>query len=130
MAIDHHIDNDDKLIVTTCIGTMHEDDLIVALKAYQQNIQNHADYEDYNEVLIFPEKSSVKITAAGLKKIAKIASESDRPHSKRKLSMCVQFKVGYGLAKMYQAYRNLLKSGKKVRVFKAVKPALDWAKKK
>jgi len=129
MSIDHHIDDDEKLIVTTCIGSIHEDVLIAALKHYQQTIQNHPDYEDYNEVLIFPEKTSVKITAAGIKKIAKIASESDRPDSKRRLSMSVQSKVGYGLAKMYQAYRNLLKSGKKVRVFRSVKPALDWAKK-
>jgi len=128
MAVDHHIDDKDKLIVTTCMGSIEEAELVAALKNYQQTIQNHDDYLDYNEVLIFPETTSVKVSRAGLKKIARMASQTDQLDHTRKLSLLVQSTVGYGLAILYQTYRQLSKSGKQVRVFKKVKPALEWAK--
>ena len=127
----HHIDNENRVIVTTCISEKAtEEDMLNALACYQDTIQNHADIIDYNEVLIFPEATDITLTMNGVKKLAKLAVKSDGEDPNRKLAILMQTNLGYGLAKIYQAYRTVIKrSGKKVRVYKQVKSALAWAKK-
>jgi len=126
----HHIDDKDRLIITTCISVKTtEQDMIKALARYQDTIQNQPDVIDYNEVLIFPEATDMDISLSGLKKLAQLAIKSDGKDPNRKLAILMQSNLGYGLAKIYQIYRDLIKrSGKKVRVYKQVKSARAWAK--
>ena len=126
----HHIDDKARLIVTTCISVKTtETDMLKALARYQDTIQNQADLIDYNELLIFPEATDMDLSLSGVKKLAKLAVTSDGKDPNRKLAILMQSNLGYGLGKIYQIYRNVIKrSGKKVRVYKQVKAALAWVK--
>ena len=127
----HHIDDNDQLIVTTCISVkITEDEMLKALAHYQDNIQNQSEIIHYNELLIFPEATDVELSLSGIKKLAQLAIKSDNEDPNRKLALLMQSNLGYSLGKIYQTYRNVIKrSGKQVRVYKQVKSARDWAKK-
>jgi len=127
----HHIDDANRLIVTTCISVKTtETDMLKALAVYQDTIQNQANLITYNEVLIFPEATDMDLSFSGVKKLAQLAIKSDGKDPSRKLAILMQSNLGYGLAKMYQVYRHVIKSsGKQVRVYKQVNAALAWAKK-
>ena len=81
----HHIDDVNRLIVTTCISVKtSEADMLKALAFYQDNIQNQANLITYNEVLIFPEATDKDLSFSGVKKLAQLAIKSDDKDPKRK----------------------------------------------
>ncbi len=128
MEVDHNIDNESRLLITTCIGNIVEDGLVCSLQKYQKNIQNHPDYKEYNEVLIFPEQITLHLTPEGLMKLASLAAATDSPGGNRKLAIVVNSSLAYGFALMYKGFRDLISnSSKEIKVFMALKPALEWA---
>ena len=127
MPANHHIDHKNKLIVTRWEGIARDFELINAFKKYQQEIQNHPDHMDYNEILDLRTISSNQVTIDGIRNIALIASQTDRDESNRKLAFIVDSNLAYGLARMYETYRKFGRHGdKKIRVFKNEKNAFEW----
>jgi hypothetical protein len=106
MPAKHHIDNINKLIITTWDGEAIDVDLINAIKEYQEHLQCHPDYINYNEVVDFSKSTGIKLTAKGLKNIGKIASKTDKSESKRKLALITPSNKAYFFARMYKAYRS------------------------
>lgn len=131
MPAKHNIDKEAQLIITTWHGEARDVDFIEAIKEYQQNIQNHPNHIDYNEVLDLTNLSHFQLTTEGIKKIGLIASSSDQDEVDRKLAIIVNSNLAFGFAKMYTAYRNLSKqSSKKIHVFKSQIKAFEWVQDK
>ena len=130
MPANHHIDHDTRIILTTWEGIADDSEFIEALDNYQNNIQNHPDYIDYNEVVDLTHTSSIKITTKGIKKIGTIASKTDQNKPDRKLALIVNSNLAFGLARMYIVYRSFSKNANKnIRVFKNEKNAFEWIQK-
>ena len=131
MPANHTIDTKARLLITTWEGAAHDIELIKELKNYQEDIQNHPDYIDYNEVLDCSNVTKIKLTSEGIQNIARIASNADQSGSNRKLAFIVGSSLAFGLARMYEIYRGLAKKGqKKIRIFKNKKDAFEWVQDK
>jgi len=130
MPANHYIDNKRKLIITTWEGKAHDIEFIETIKKYQKDIQNHPDYINYNEIVNLSEVTSFKLSTEGIKTIGQIASNTDKSNENRKLAIIVSSNLAYGLARMYEAYRNLSKkSQKEISIFKKEKDAIEWIQK-
>ena len=130
MPANHHIDNKNQLIITTWEGEARDIEFIEAIKKYQDDIQNHPDYINYNELVNLSKISKLKLTTEGIKTIGEIASTSDKKDSNRKLALIVSSNLAFGLARMYETYRSFSKSAnKEIRVFKNENNAFEWVKK-
>ena len=130
MPANHHIDNKNKLIITTWEGEARDIEFIEAIKKYQNDIQNHPDYINYNEIVNLSKVTSFKLTTKGIKTIGEIASTTDKKEINRKLALIVNSNLAFGLARMYEAYRSFSKSAnKEIRVFKNEKNAFEWIEK-
>jgi len=129
MPANHHIDNDNQLILTTWEGEASDTEFIEAIKKYQDNIQNDPDYINYNEIVDCRKITKLKLTSKGIKTIGTIASSTDTEDINKKLALIVSSNLAFGLARMYQAYRSFSKSAnKEIRVFKNKDDAINWAK--
>lgn len=130
MPAKHHIDNKNRLIITIWEGTASDFEFIEALKKYQNDIQNHPDYINYNEILDFSKVTGIKLTTQGIIKIAQIASATDHSETKRKLALIVNSSLAFGLARMYIGYRSFSRNAhKEINIFKNENDAFEWAQK-
>ncbi len=130
MPANHHIDNKAQLIITTWEGEAHDAEFIEAIKKYQNNIQNHPDNINYNEVVDLSNVTGMKLTTEGIKNIGLIASTTDHIEVNRKLAIIVNSNLAFGLARMYEVYRSFSKkSHKEICVFKTKKDAFEWIQK-
>ena len=130
MPANHHIDNNNQIIVTTWEGEARDIEFIEAIKKYQNNIQNHPNYINYNEVVDLSKVTSLKLTTEGIKTISSIASTTDTKDINKKLALIVSSNLAFGLARMYEAYRSYSKNAnKEIRVFKNEMEAFKWAQK-
>lgn len=127
MPANHHIDHKAKLIITIYEGEAGDLECIEAIKRYQNDIQNHPDYFNYNEIVDLSKVTTFKLTTEGIKNLSKIASTTDHEECDRKLAIIVNSGLAYGLARMYVAYRSFSKkSNKEIRIFKNEKDAFEW----
>jgi len=129
MPAEHYIDKESKLIITTWVGEATDSELIESFKKYQEEIQNHPDNIDYNEVLDLTGVTISRLTTEGIIHISQLASMTDRSDSSRKLAIIVKSNFVYGLARMYEIYRSFSnKSTKEIRIFKDGDEAYEWIK--
>lgn len=127
MPANHHIDNDARLIITTWEGEALDIDFIEALKKYQQDIQCHPDYINYNELVNLQGITNIKLTTAGLINIGKIASSTDQDEIGRKLALVVGTNKAFFLARTYKVYRTFSKTSyKHIRIFMDESEARQW----
>ncbi|MDH5611231.1 MAG: hypothetical protein OEY66_02085 [Gammaproteobacteria bacterium] len=130
MPAQHHIDNDARLIITTWQGEAQDIDFIEALKKYQDDIQYHPDYINYNELVNLKEITNIKLTTNGLINIGKIASSTDHNEIGRKLAIVVGSNKAYFLARMYKVYRSLSQNScKHISIFTKENEAIQWLQK-
>jgi len=130
MPVNHHIDSNNQLIITTWEGIACDIEFIEAIKHYQNNIQNRPDCINYNEVVDLSKVTSFKLTTDGIKTIGSIASNTDSKELNKKLALIVSSNLAFGLARMYEAYRSFSNtSNKEIRVFKDETDAFIWVKK-
>lgn len=131
MLANHYIDNKAKLIITTWEGVARDFEFIEAIKKYQNEIQNHPDNINYNEVVDLSNITGMKLTTEGIKNIGEIAATTDHIEVNRKLAIIVSSNLAFGLARMYEAYRSFtINSHKEICVFKSKKDAFEWVQKK
>ncbi len=129
MPANHHIDTEAKLIITTWTGEAIDAEFIETIKKYQDNIQNQPEYIDYNEVVNLSEVTNIKLTTAGIRILAELASKTDESRFNGKLAFIVSSNLAFGLVRMYETYRSFKNNaGKKLRVFKREKDAIEWAR--
>ena len=68
MPASHHIDNNNKIIVTVWEGEANDADFIDAMKKYQDEVQCKPEYIHYNEILDFSKVTNVNVTIDGVKR--------------------------------------------------------------
>ena len=124
----HHIDNQEKMIVTKWVGEATDDSLLSALKKYQAEIQIDTRYIGYNEIVDFRDVPTFQISIKGLKNIGRVASKNDQHRPRTRLAFIVSANLSVNLVKLYAAYRNFGKAPKKyIRAFKNEAEAYKWA---
>ena len=129
MPAQHHIDDQEKLIVTKWIGEATDDGLLSALKKYQTEIQNDTRCAGYNEIVDFRDVPIFKISIKGLKNIGRVASNTDQHRPRTRLAFIVSTNLAASLVKLYAAYRNFGKASKKyIRAFKNEAEAYQWVR--
>jgi hypothetical protein len=127
MPAKHNIDNKNKLITTTWFDTATDSELIDALTKYQREIKSNPDYQAYNEILDLREVGTIKLTTEGIQRIGEIAVKTDQVYIKTKLAIVVSSPLAYGLARMYEAYRNFAPNpNKEIQVFNEISEAHEW----
>ena len=129
MPAQHHIDDQEKIIVTKWIGEATDDRLLSALNKYQNEIQNDTRYVGYNEIVDFRDVPTFQISIKGLKNIGRAASKTDQHRPRTRLAFIVSTNLAVNLAKLYAVYRNFGKTPKKhIRAFKNEAEAYEWAR--
>ena len=130
MPANHHIDSKAQLIITTWEGEARDNEFIEAIKKYQEDIQNHPDYINYNEIINLSEVTDFKLTTEGIKTMGYIASTTDQNEVNRKVAFIVNSNLAYGLSRMYEVYRGFSKNAQKeIGIFRNEKDALEWVQK-
>jgi hypothetical protein len=89
MPAKHHIDNKAKLIVTTWEGEAVDSEFFEAIKKYQMDIQSQPEYIGYNEVVDLRKMTNIKLSNEGIRKISKVAINTDHLDIKTKLAIIV-----------------------------------------
>jgi ribosomal protein S6 len=127
----HQIDIETGTINTTWEGDVADDVIIEAIKRYQEDIISKPEYNNYNEVVNFANVAGVKVTASGLRDLAKQAIKSERPGIYTKLAIIVKPGLAYSFANLYATYRKYIQSSnKEIQVFKNEEDALYWVSNK
>lgn len=127
MPAKHHIDDNNKLIITTWAGKVTDSEIIQTYLDYLKNIKTLSPYHAYDEIADFSKAIEINLTVDGIKKLGEIASGSDREDVKTKLAIIVNSNLAFGLARMYQVYRSFSpNANKETRVFKKENDALEW----
>ncbi len=127
MPAKHYIDNEAKLIITTWEGEAIAIDLIEAIKKYQEDIQCHPDYINYNEVVGLNKVTAINLTTTDLMNIGKIASITDSKEIGRKLAFISSSNKTFFFVRMYKAYRSFSRnSNKDIRIFTTECEAFEW----
>lgn len=127
MPASHSIDDINHLIVTTWTGVATDPEFYDAFLNYYQNIKSRPEYYSFDEIVDFRETTDFKLSPEGLRNLVKLTSSKDIQGIKTKLAIVVTLPLGYGLAKMYEIYRNIRpNTTKELRVFRSYNHALDW----
>ena len=126
MPATHHIDEQNKLIVTTWEGEPTVQDLSEAFKKYQNKIKSKPEFQNYDELVDFTKIEGFKLSSDGLGKLAQTASSFDKSIGKSKLAIIVKTTLAFGLARMYEIFRSFGQRKKEIRVFKDRSSALNW----
>jgi hypothetical protein len=67
------------------------------------------------------------VTTGGLRRLSEIGAKADTPGARTRLAIVVTQPFGYGLARMYQAFRSFLpNTSKEVQIFRNRLDALKW----
>ena len=127
MSAIHTVDDKKKLIITAWEGEPTAQDLTNAFKQYQKEIKSEPSLADYNELVDFTKIVGFKINSNGLRILANVAANSDDDSIKTKLAIVVKSPLTFGLARMYEIYRDLNPTkSKEIKVFQNKSSALIW----
>ena len=123
----HTIDHDRKLIMTTWEGEPSTGDLANAFKEYQEKIKAESECIHYDELVDFSSIEGIKLNSSGLRMLADIAAKSDKTGVVTKLAIVVKPGLTFGLARMYEIYRNLNpRKSKEIKIFQETSSASKW----
>ena len=129
MPAKHHIDNENRLIVTQWFGEATDSNLLKAFKEYQAEIQSDPKYHSYGEVVDFSDIPTIHISLKGLKDIGKIALLTDEYRLKTRVAFIVSTNLAVNLVRLYALYRNFGQKHKKyIRAFKNESEAKKWVR--
>jgi hypothetical protein len=97
------------------------------LSDYQQSVWGDPSIAGYDELADLRVVTAFSVTPAGLRRLASIAASMDDPNRPSKFAIVASTASIYGLARMYEAYRELNPhSNKEVSVFEDIESALAW----
>ncbi len=94
---------------------------------YQRSVWGDPSIVGYSKLADLRAVTECSVTPAGLQRLASIAAGMDDPNCPSKLAIVTSTNTGFGLARMYEAYRELdPRSTKEVTVFGDIKSAFAW----
>jgi len=117
------IDRSRRIVWTTWNNTVTDE----LLCEYQRSVWGDPSIEGYDELGDLQAVTAFSVTPAGLRRLASIAAGMDDPDCRSKYAIVTSTNTGFGLARMYEAYRELDPcSTKEVAVFGDIKSAFVW----
>ncbi|MCW8825099.1 MAG: hypothetical protein OQK78_01610 [Gammaproteobacteria bacterium] len=127
MSVDHHIDDEAKVIITSLNGDAIDSELVEILTNYFRDIKSQSRYEAYNEIIDLRNVHGFKLEPQKIRELATISSSYDKDGINTKLAIIASSILAFGLAKIYEIARKIdRKSCKEVRVFKRLSDAHEW----
>jgi len=124
MPIDHEIIPELKLVIARAFGTLTLDELM----QYQMKVWGDPRVEGYDEIVDvsavehFDYKDSTDVRT-----LAKLSAQMDWVNKSHKFAIVAANETAYGLARMYQSYRDAQSiSLKEVQVFETMEQARMW----
>jgi hypothetical protein len=124
MPIHYEIDNEKKLIRARAYGSLTDEDVF----GYQRNIMLVPGIQEFDELLDMCDVSHVEVKSADrMDDLAAFAASSDHPRQSARFAIIAGDVLKYGLARMYQTYREMNpRSTKVVGVFHTTQEAMEW----
>ncbi len=124
MPLTYRIDVKHRIVIATASGTLSIDDLFV----YQQDAWLHEEVRGFNELV---DMRSVDVvnppSAAHLRSFSEFAASMDKSVGESKLAIVAKGDLDFGLARMFQTFRELNPtSKKKIQVFRLLSDALAY----
>ncbi len=124
MSLTYRIDTGHRIVVATASGVLTIDDLF----AYQRDAWHHEEIRGYNELVDMRNVDILNPPATpSLQRFSEFAASMDEFVGDSKLAIVAKGDLDFGLARMFQAFRELNpKSRKKVQVFRSLGDALAY----
>lgn len=124
MPITYQIEHDLRLVVAAPHGKLVDSDIF----RYQQEVWTRLDTKGYDELIDMTGVSEIEfISKNRVAFLADLSASMDPPGLVSKLAIIATTDLHFGLARMYEAYRETTKQGTKlVRVFRNRNDAIQW----
>jgi hypothetical protein len=121
MPIKYQVDDVHRLIVAVAYGTMTDDEVF----GYQREVWSQRQWAGYDELVDMSRVSDITLASTDrVQDLAALAAEMDASEARSKLVIFAPADLAFGLARMFQAYRELeRRSRKDVAVFRTMKEA-------
>ena len=124
MPLSYRIDTMQRIVVATASGTLTVDDLF----GYQRDAWKHEEVRGFNELVDMRKVDLLTPPpATQLRSFAGFAASMDEAVGESRLAIVAKDDLDFGLARMFQTYRELNPGSKKqVQVFRSLKDALAY----
>lgn len=126
MPIEYSIDPSRRLVAARGLGVLTSEDVF----GYQREVWSRPDVVGYDELMDMAEVTRVDVPdppGDGFRALAGESAASDAPAKPTKFAIVAAENFAFGLARMYQAYRELEpRSTKEVKVFRTMSEALAF----
>ena len=121
MAFTHSYDPDTKVLYLKASGAITDEEAI----SYAQKLAADASIPPGRaELADFSEANLAALSAEALRRIASVFQRHDLDPGSSRVALVVSGDLGFGLARMYQAFRS--ESAIQLRVFRDVAAARKW----
>ena len=124
MPVAYQIDHVQRLVIASPHGVLTDEDIF----GYQQEVWSRADVKGYDELIDMAGVTQVEfVSSKRIAFLADLSASMDAPALTSKLAIIATADLHFGLARMYETYRETARQGTKlVRVFRDRNEALQW----
>ncbi len=124
MPLTHHIDHGSRLVIAAGHGLFSDEDVF----GYQSEVWSRDDVHGYDELVDLTDVSEiVHPTANRMMDLASLASRMPSSNTSSRLAIVAPSDLAFGLARMFQGWRNCADAGKRnVAVFRSMPEALKF----
>ena len=124
MPIEYEIDHGRRLVTAKGIGLLTATDVFT----YQREVWSRPDIAGYNELMDMTAVEGIPASSPeGIRELASLAAEMDHQASFARLAIIAPDDLSFGLARMFQSYRNFDDRGtKEVGVFRTSEEAMTF----
>jgi len=124
MPIEFEIDHARRLVRAKAVGNLTAEDLF----KYQHQVWSLPEVRGYNEIVDMTDiREIVSPSHEKLVQLSRFSAQMDDRNTPAKFAIVASDTFAYGLAQLYESYRNLNpRSTKNVCVFRTLQDAQDW----
>ena len=124
MPIIHRVDHENRIVLARAYGVLTDEDVFT----FQHTVWGSPDVAGYNELGEMTYVTDIAIPSIHrVRDLAMTAAEMDPTDAEAKFAIVAPEDLGFGLGRMFQAYREMEKASKKVvGVFRTLEEAFAW----
>lgn len=124
MPIVHRIDHENRIVLVRAYGVLTDEDVFT----FQHTVWSQPEVAGYNEVGEMTYVTDIAIPSIHrVRDLARTAADMDPIDAESKFAIVAPEDLGFGLGRMFQAYRGMEKASRKeVGVFRTLEEAFAW----
>jgi hypothetical protein len=124
MPLEYQIDHERRLVMATGHGTLTDQDVF----GYQCDVWSRPELMGYNELVDMTAVDDIALPSTQrVRDLAALSAAMDSPQTSSRFAIVAPEKLAFGLARMFQIYREMdPRSTKKVAVFRSLEAAEAW----